>query len=385
MRIGITCYPTYGGSGTIATELGKALAVRGHKIHFISYSLPYRLREFNENVSFHEVSMMAYPLFEYPPYSLALSAKMVEVVEKQDLELLHVHYAIPHAASAYLAKQMLGGVRPKVVTTLHGTDITLVGNDESYFRITKFSIDQSDGVTAVSQFLKSETEERFQIQTPVEVIPNFVDPERFNRSHYRCAKSLFAPKGERVVMHISNFRPVKRIEDVISIFALIRAEIPSKLLMVGDGPLMSLALRTADKMGVSSDTMFLGKQDDVAGLLSIADIFLLPSENESFGLSALEAMSCQVPVIGTNAGGLPEVVEHGRTGWLEKVGDVESMAERGKQLLADDDLREEMGQNARQVALEKFHQDKIVSIYEEYYQRIIFAKRECVPLMKRHC
>jgi len=370
MRIGITCYPTYGGSGTIATELGKALAVRGHKVHFISYSLPYRLREFNENVSFHEVSMMRYPLFDYPPYSLALSAKMVEVVENEDLELLHVHYAIPHATSAYLTKQMLGG-KLKVVTTLHGTDITLVGNDESYFRIAKFSIDQSDGITAVSEFLKRQTEDRFQVQTPIEVIPNFVDPERFNRSHYRCAKSLFAPEDERIVMHVSNFRPVKRIEDVISIFALIRAEIPSRLLMVGDGPLMSLALRTADKMGVSSYTLFLGKQNDVAGLLSIADIFLLPSENESFGLSALEAMSCQVPVIGTNTGGLPEVVEHGRTGWLEKIGDVKSMAERGKQLLTDDALREEMGQNARQVALDRFHQEKVVDIYEKYYTKVI--------------
>lgn len=370
MRIGITCYPTYGGSGTIATELGKALAVRGHKIHFISYSLPYRLREFNENVSFHEVSMMRYPLFDYPPYSLALSAKMAEVVENEDLELLHVHYAIPHAASAYLTKQMLGG-KPRFITTLHGTDITLVGDDESYFRVTKFSIDKSDGITTVSEFLKKETEERFQIETPIEVIPNFVDPERFSGRVPRCAKSLFATKGERIVMHVSNFRPVKRIEDVISIFALINAEIPSKLLMVGDGPLMSMALRTTEKLGVSSDTLFLGKQNDVAGLLSTADIFLLPSENESFGLSALEAMSCQVPVIGTNAGGLPEVVEHGRTGWLAEVGDVESMAERGKQLLTDHRLREEMGQSARQVVLERYHQDKIVAMYEEYYERMV--------------
>ena len=370
MRIGITCYPTYGGSGTVATELGKALAVRGHKVHFISYSLPYRLREFNENVSFHEVSMMRYPLFEYPPYSLALSAKMVEVVEEQDLELLHVHYAIPHAASAYLTKQMLGG-RPKIVTTVHGTDITIVGNDESYFRITKFSIDESDGITAVSEFLKRETEERFQVETPIKMIPNFIDSEKFSRSHRRCEKCLFAPKGEQIVMHVSNFRPVKRIEDVISIFALINAEVPSKLLMVGDGPLMSLALRTSEKMGVSSDTLFLGKQNDVAGLLSIADVFLLPSESESFGLSALEAMSCQVPVIGTNSGGLPEVVEHGVTGWLEKVGDVESMAERGKQILVDHSLREKMGKKARQVAIEKFHRDKIVDIYERYYEEIL--------------
>jgi len=370
MKIGITCYPTYGGSGTVATELGKALATRGHKVHFVSYSLPYRLDEFNENVSFHEVSMMRYPLFEYPPYSLALAAKMVEVVESEELDLLHVHYAIPHATSAYLTKQMLGG-ELKVVTTLHGTDITIVGNDESYFRVTKFSIDESDGITTVSNFLKTETERRFEIQTPIEVIPNFIDPERFARSRRLCERHMFGTEGKRVIMHISNFRPVKRIEDVISVFALIHAEIPSKLLMVGDGPLMSTALRTAERLGVSSDTMFLGKQNDVAGLLSIADIFLLPSEHESFGLSALEAMSCQVPVIATNSGGLPEVVENGHTGWLAEVGDVETMAERGKQLLADNDLREKMGQNARQVAIEKFHQNKVVDMYERYYERII--------------
>jgi len=369
MRIGITCYPTYGGSGTVATELGKALAARGHNIHFISYSIPYRLREFDENISFHEVSMMRYPLFEYPPYSLALSAKMAEVVENQDLELLHVHYAIPHATSAYLTKQMLGG-EPKVITTLHGTDITLVGNDESYFRITKFSIDQSDGLTTVSNFLKRETEEKFQVQTTIKVIPNFIDPEKFSRSQRRCERFLFAPKGEKIVMHISNFRPVKRIEDVIASFALINAEIPSKLLMVGDGPLTSVAIRTAENLGISDDTLFMGKQDDVAGLLSLADIFLLPSENESFGLSALEAMSCEVPVIGTNAGGLPEVVEHGHTGWLAEVGNVAAMAGYGKQLLTDDDLRKKMGQNARQVALEKFHQDKVIDMYEKYYREI---------------
>lgn len=370
MRIGITCYPTYGGSGTVATELGKALAIRGHKIHFISYSLPYRLREFNENVSFHEVSMMAYPLFEYPPYSLALAAKMVEVTEKQNLDLLHVHYAIPHAASAYLAKQMLGG-KLKIITTLHGTDITLVGNDESYFRITKFSIDQSDGITTVSEYLKRVTEERFQTQIPIKVIPNFVDPEHFSRSQRRCAKYLFSPKGEKIVMHISNFRPVKRIEDVISIFALINSEIPSKLIMVGDGPMMSTALKMTEKLNVSSQTIFLGKQNDVAGLLSIADIYLLPSENESFGLSALEAMSCEVPVIGTNAGGLPEVVENGRTGWLADVGDVKTMADKAKQLLTDQNLHEKMAQEGRKTVIEKFHQDKIINVYEEYYRSII--------------
>ena len=369
MRIGIICYPGYGGSGTIATELGKALGVRGHRVHFISYSIPYRLREYSENVCFHEVSMLKYPLFEYPPYSLALSEKIVDVAEKEDLELLHVHYAIPHSTSAYLAKQMLGN-RLKVVTTLHGTDVTIVGSDESYFRITKFSVDQSDGVTTVSEFLKREAEKRFQIQIPVRVIPNFVDPEQFNRSRRCRAKCLFAPKGERIVIHVSNFRPVKRIEDVISVFALINEEIPSKLLMVGDGPMMSLALRRVEKLGISSSVSFLGKQDDVAGLLAIADIFLLTSESESFGLSALEAMSCEVPVIATNTGGLPEVIDHGRTGWLAEAGDIKAMAELGKMLLTDDRLREEMGQNARQVVLEKFRQDRIVSMYEEYYKEI---------------
>ena len=370
MKIGITCYPTYGGSGTVATELGKALAARGHKVHFISYSLPYRLTEFDENISFHEVSTMRYPLFEYPPYSLALAAKMAEVVESENLELLHVHYAIPHAASAYLAKQMLGG-KPKIITTLHGTDITIVGNDESYFRVTKFSIDQSDGITAVSNFLKRETEEGFQIQTPIEVIPNFIDVDKFVRSPRCCERRMFGAMDKHIVMHISNFRPVKRIEDVVSVFALINAEVPSKLLMVGDGPHRSMALRMAEKLGVSSDILFLGKQIDIAGLLSIADIFLLTSESESFGLSALEAMSCQVPVIGTNAGGLPEVVEDGRTGWLAEVGDVEYMAERGKQILTDSELLNEMRKNARQVAVEKFPQDKIVDMYEKYYETIV--------------
>lgn len=370
MRIGITCYPTYGGSGTVATELGKALAARNHKVHFISYALPYRLREFNENISFHEVSMMAYPLFEYPPYSLALASKMAEVVETQKLDILHVHYAIPHAVSAYLAKQMLMG-KIKIITTLHGTDITLVGNDESFFRITKFGIDQSDGITTVSEYLKGVTEERFMPKPPVKVIPNFIDPERFSRSSRRCGKSVFAPNNEKIIMHISNFRPVKRIEDVISTFAIINEKVPSKLLMIGDGPLMSSAINLAERLKVSNHVMFLGKQSDVAGLLSIADIFLLPSESESFGLSALESMSCEVPVIATNAGGLPEVVEDGRTGFLANVGDVQTMAERGIKLLKDDYIRKEMGKASRQAAIDKFHQDKIISIYEEYYERIL--------------
>ncbi|MBD3184355.1 N-acetyl-alpha-D-glucosaminyl L-malate synthase BshA [Candidatus Poribacteria bacterium] len=370
MKIGITCYPTYGGSGTVATELGKALASRGHKVHFISYSLPYRLQKFNENVSFHEVSMMQYPLFEYPPYSLALAAKMVEVVESQDLDLLHVHYAIPHATSAYLTKQMLEG-RPKVITTLHGTDITIVGNDDSYFRITQFSIDKSDGITTVSDFLKKETEKHFNIKTPIEVIHNFVDTNHFRRDRYRCAKSLFALDNERIVMHISNFRPVKRIEDVIFTFAGINSEVPSKLIMVGDGPLMSTALRMVNELGVSDDTLFLGKQSDVAGLLAIADLYLLPSDKESFGLSALEAQSCSVPVIGANVGGLPEVIDHGHTGWLVNVGDVKTMAEYGKKLLTDEKLYQETSEKSRRRVLKLFSQERIIGLYEQYYEKIM--------------
>ena len=370
MKIGMVCYPSYGGSGTIATELGKVLGVRGHQVHFISYSIPYRLREYNENVFFHEVSMMKYPLFEFPPYTLALAEKIVEVAEKEALDLIHVHYAIPHSTSAYLAKQMLNG-KPKIITTLHGTDVTLVGSDESYYRINKFSIEQSDGVTTVSEYLKRETEEKFHIKIPIKVIPNFVDTNCFSHTHRCRAKCLFAPKGEQIIMHISNFRPVKRIEDIISAFALINAEIPSKLLMVGDGPMMSVALRMVEKLEISSSVTFLGKQDDVAGLLPIADLFLIPSETESFGLSALEAMSCEVPVIGTNVGGLPEVIEHGNTGYLVEVGDVKAMAEWAKRLLKDDDLHEKMGKRARQVVLEKFHQDKIVDMYEDYYKEIL--------------
>lgn len=369
MKIGMVCYPSHGGSGTIATELGKALGIRGHQVHFISYSIPYRLREYNENVYFHEVNMMKYPLFEYPPYSLALSVKMAELIEKEKLDLLHVHYAIPHSTSAYLAKQMVNG-NVKVITSLHGTDITIVGSDESYYKINKFSIERSDGITTVSEFLKREAKEKFHLDKPIKVIPNFVDTNLFTKTHRCRAKCLFAPKGERIIMHVSNFRPIKRIEDVISAFKLIHDEIPSKLLMVGDGPMMSSALRLVEKLEISSSVTFLGKQDDVAGLLPIADLFLIPSEMESFGLSALEAMSCEVPVIATNVGGLPEVIEHGKTGFLVDVGDIEAMAELAKKLLKDDELHDKMGKSARQTVLERFNQDKIVSMYEDYYKEI---------------
>ncbi|MGB9597273.1 MAG: N-acetyl-alpha-D-glucosaminyl L-malate synthase BshA [Candidatus Poribacteria bacterium] len=370
MKIGMVCYPSHGGSGTIATELGKALGVRGHQVHFISYSIPYRLREYNENVYFHEVNMMKYPLFEYPPYALALSVKIAELIEKEKLDLIHVHYAIPHSTSAYLAKQMVNG-NVKVITSLHGTDVTIVGGDESYYKINKFSIEKSDGVTAVSEFLKREVEEKFHINKPIKVIPNFVDTNLFTKTHRCRSKCLFAPKGERIIMHVSNFRPIKRIEDVISAFKLIHDEIPSKLLMVGDGPMMSSALRIVEKLGISCSVTFLGKQDDVAGLLPIADLFLIPSEVESFGLSALEAMSCEIPVIATNVGGLPEVIEHGKTGFLVDVGNVSAMAEWAKKILKDDELHDKMGKLARETVLERFNQDKIVSMYEDYYKEIL--------------
>lgn len=383
MKIAMICYPSYGGSGTIATELGKALGLRGHEVHFISYAIPYRLREYNENVFFHEVSMLKYPLFDYPPYTLALSNKMVEVAETYDIDIFHVHYALPHTISAYLAKQILNG-KPKLITTLHGTDVTIVGSDESYYRINKFGIDQNDGITTVSEFLKRETEIRFSPKVPIKVIPNFVDTDKFSPTHRCRAKCLFAPKGERIIMHVSNFRPVKRVEDVLSIFSLINAEIPSRLLMVGDGPMMSQALRQVEKLGLCSHVTFMGKQDNVQDLLPIADIFLAPSENESFGLAALEAMSCGVPVIGSDVGGHPELIEHGKTGFLASVGDVRTMADWAIKLLSDEDFRIEIGRNARNSVLEKFSQDKVVDLYEEYYEQILSQqeKKSDVYLME---
>lgn len=371
MNIGISCYPTYGGSGTVATELGKALAGRGHNVHFISYSLPYRLREFQANIYFHEVMVMPYPLFEYPPYSLALASRMAELAETENLDLLHAHYAIPHAACAYLAKQMVTGRKLKVITTLHGTDITLVGNDRSYYSVTKFSIEQSDGITAVSQFLKDETEKIFSIEGPIKVIPNFVDMDLFRKSIPSCGKGRFAPRGEKIIIHISNFRPVKRIPDLITIFSKIRQKIPAKLLMVGDGPDHSQAQKMARDLGIADYVIFLGKQNPVYQILSLADLFLLPSETESFGLAALEAMSCEVPVIASDAGGLPEVVIHGETGFLAPVGDVDAMANFGLEILGNDKLGKEMGYAARQRVRQNFELGKIVTEYEEYYKKIL--------------
>jgi L-malate glycosyltransferase len=373
MKIGITCYPTYGGSGTVATELGIELAKRGHEIHFVSYAQPYRLPHFLERVYFHEVEIARYPLFEYPPYDLALAAAMHEVALREELDVLHAHYAIPHATSAWIAKQMIGADHPlRVVTTLHGTDITLVGQERSFLEITRFSIARSDGITAVSEYLKRETVRHFGIAPDaIEVVPNFVDTERYARASHPCRRRLLSDEGERVVMHISNFRAVKRVTDVIRTFARIRARVPSRLVMVGDGPERAEAAAEAERLGVQAHVLFLGKQDSVAELLACADLFLLPSESESFGLSALEAMSSGVPVIATRIGGLPEVVAHGVSGYLAPVGAVEEMADAGIALLSDDAHWKETSRAARAVAVEGFGVEAVVPRYERHYRNVL--------------
>ncbi len=373
MRIGITCYPTYGGSGAVATELGLELARRGHEVHIISYASPFRLRgEFTERVTFHEVVPADYPLFEQSPYALALAVKQHEVALREELELMHVHYAIPHAATAWLAKQMLKGQRDlKVVTTLHGTDITLVGQDPSYFTITKFSIEQSDRVTAVSEYLKEETYRAFGcVGCDVQVIPNFVTPAHFHPATDGSCRRALAPAGHKILIHVSNFRPVKRIGDVIKVFAGVRRALPATLVLAGDGPDRDLAEQEVDRLKLRRDVRFLGKVDQVAELLRGSDLFLLPSQNESFGLSALEAMACGVPVIATRAGGLPEVVVEGETGYLAPVGAVDVMIERAVALLEDGAVHERLRHAAVARALE-FSADRIVPRYEELYQGVL--------------
>ncbi|HLQ76198.1 MAG TPA: N-acetyl-alpha-D-glucosaminyl L-malate synthase BshA [Terriglobia bacterium] len=374
MKIGITCYPTYGGSGVVATELGKELASRGHDVHFISYAFPIRLT-LSERIYFHEVEVRTYPLFEYPPYDLVLATKMAEVITRYDLDILHVHYAIPHSISAYLARMMLADRKVPFVTTLHGTDITLVGNDRSYLPITRFGIEQSDAVTAVSKFLQLRTIEEFGTQRPIEVVPNFVDCNVYDRTANQSLRGRFAEDDEAILIHISNFRPLKRVEDVISIFARVRQKFPAKLLMVGDGPERPKAEWLAGTHGISDHVLFLGKQNDMAQLLSMADLMIFPSENESFGLVALEAMACQVPVIASNIGGIPEVVEHGQDGFLFNVGDIDGMSAATIELLERPKLRQEMGQNAREHARRDFCASKIVKRYEELYRQTIASVR----------
>ena len=372
MKIGITCYPTYGGSGVIATELGKELALRGHQVHFISYALPFRLNQFIENIVFHEVEMSNYPLFEFPLYSLALASKMVEVAQYEKLDLLHVHYAIPHASSAYLAKQMLKPVRDlKVTTTLHGTDITLVGLEPSFLPLVKFSIEQSDGVSAVSRFLKEKTITNYEIEKEIDVIPNFVDTNLFKPIENCSFKKHIAPQGEKILIHTSNFRQVKRVTDAIKIFEIVHKEIPSKLLLVGDGPERSDCERLARELNLIDHVKFLGKQDALVEILSASDLFLIPSQSESFGLAALEAMAVGLPVISTSVGGLPELVRHNETGFIAEIGDVERMAKYAVDLLSNQRKYDLFSESSRARAVNKFDKSIVVPLYEEHYNKVL--------------
>jgi N-acetyl-alpha-D-glucosaminyl L-malate synthase BshA len=376
MKIGIVCYPTFGGSGVVATELGKALADNGHQVHFITYNQPARLDFFSENLFYHEVSVSKYPLFDYPPYELALASRLVDVVRFEKLDILHVHYAIPHASAAFMAKQILQtyGVYIPVVTTLHGTDITLVGKDRTYKPVVTFSINKSDGVTAVSENLRKDTYEFFDIENDIRVIPNFIDLKRFNLQAKDHFKRAIAPDGEKILIHTSNFRKVKRTNDVVKIFAKVRAKVPSKLLMVGDGGERSECEQLCRDLGVASDVRFLGKQDAVEEILSVSDLFLMPSQSESFGLAALEAMACKVPVLSSNAGGLPELNVDGVTGFLKDVGDIKGMAERAIYMLEDEARLNQFKENALARAKE-FDLAKILPLYENYYVEVIEKSR----------
>ena len=371
MKIGIVCYPTFGGSGVVATELGKGLAQEGHKVHFITYSQPTRFDFFNENLFYHEVDIRTYPLFEYPPYELALASKMVDVVKYEKLDLLHVHYAIPHASAAYMAKQILKteGIEIPVITTLHGTDITLVGKDASYEPVVTFSINNSDGVTAVSEDLKKDTYEHFNITRDIEVIPNFIDLTRFKKQKKDHFKKAICPNNEKLLVHTSNFRKVKRIEDVLKVFRNILKSTPAKLLLVGDGPERNHMEALCREYQVCEHTRFLGKLEAVEEVLSVSDLFLITSEKESFGLAALEAMACEVPVISTNAGGIPELNIHGVTGFLSNVGDHEDMTKNALHILKDENLPT-FKQNALARAKE-FDITNILPLYENYYNKIL--------------
>jgi N-acetyl-alpha-D-glucosaminyl L-malate synthase BshA len=379
MRIGITCYPTYGGSGVVATELGIELAALGHQVHFISYSQPFRLNGREEGIFYHEVPVSSYPLFEFPPYDLALASRMAEVAEFNDLDLLHVHYAIPHSVSALLARQMLAarGRRLPFVTTLHGTDITLVGLDRSYLPITRYSIQQSDGVTAISSYLKEKTIESFEITRDIEVVTNFVNcdvytPIKDEAQHAESRRRLAAP-NEAILMHLSNFRPVKRLVDVVKIFARVARELPAQLVLIGDGPDRSAAEWLAHDLGIQARVRFLGKQERVNELLPLADILLMPSELESFGLAALEAMACKVPSVATRVGGVPELIDDGETGLLYNVGDVEGMATGVLNLLNDPARLAAMREAGRRTAQKRFCASLVVPQYVRYYERVLAA------------
>jgi len=372
MRIGIVCYPTYGGSGVLATELGIGLSQAGHQVHFITYQKPVRLNSFYQNVIFHEVESLDYPLFEYAPYESSLASKLVDVVKYEKLDVLHVHYAIPHATVAYLAKKILQeeGIKIPVITTLHGTDITLIGINHAFAPVVQFSINMSDGVTAVSESLKEQTLESFDIHRDIKVIHNFINFDRFKKNNKDHFKKAIAPHGEKILIHVSNFRQVKRVGDVFDIFCMINQKIPSKLLLIGDGPLRSELEEKARARPNYEHIRFLGKQDAIEELLAISDIFLLTSEKESFGLAALEAMACEVPVISTNAGGIPEVNINGVTGYLSEVGDVADMAHNALKILENPEIHERFRMQAYEQA-KRFDIQNILPVYEEYYREII--------------
>jgi L-malate glycosyltransferase len=373
MKIGITCYPTYGGSGVVATELGKELAQLGHEVHFISYALPHRLINFVENIFYHEVEVSNYPLFEHQLYSLALTSKMLEVIEYEQLDLLHVHYAIPHATSAFLAKQVLNksGSDIKVITTLHGTDVTLVGLEPSFLPLVKLSIEASDGVTAVSRFLKEKTLTNYNINKEIDVIHNFIDSDLYKPVCNEQFKKHIAPNNEKILIHTSNFRPVKRVGDTIRILKKVNKEIPTKLILIGDGPDRSECERLTRELKLEKDVVFLGKQDGLENLLSVADIFLMPSQSESFGLSALEAMSCGVPVISSSVGGLPELMVHNKTGYIAEFGDVDRMAKYALELLRNKKKINSFSKNSRERAEKVFEKKLIIPQYIKYYEKIL--------------
>lgn len=380
MKIGITCYPTYGGSGAVATELGIELAGRGHDVHFISYAQPFRLGAFHERVYFHEVEMAEYPVLEHPPYSLALAVALHEVAEREELDLIHAHYALPHATSAWIAREMLGGHGPKIVTTLHGTDITLVGLQPSYQAITQFSILKSDGITAVSDFLRRATVRDFDVaQERIDVIPNFINTSIFTPDKEPCHRAALAPDGQKIVMHVSNFRTVKRIPDIITSFKKILESVEARLVFVGDGPDRSRAGALVSELGLQNDVVFLGKHASVDELLSCADLFMLPSESESFGLAALEAMASGTPVVASTAGGIPEVVVDGEAGFLVEVGDIDALARSAVDLLTQDDLHAEMSAGARRIAVDNFSADRVIPQYEECYRAVLAGASESLP------
>jgi N-acetyl-alpha-D-glucosaminyl L-malate synthase BshA len=376
MRIGIVCYPTFGGSGVLATELGKALADKGHTVHFITYQQPVRLDAFHPTIFYHEVTVPTYPLFDFPPYESALSSVLVDVITNEHLDLLHVHYAIPHASSAYMANQILRkkGKNIPYITTLHGTDITLVGKDKMYEAVVTFSINESDAITAVSENLKEETVRSFQIEKEIQVIPNFVDIKRFSHTNKEHFKKMLAPNGEKILAHVSNFRKVKRVEDVIYTFHKVRQAMPCKLLMIGDGPERIHCEQLCRELGACDDIRFLGKQEKLEEILSITDLFLLPSAYESFGLAALEAMGCEVPVVSTNAGGIPEINLHGITGYLTEVGDTDAMAKYALEILSDKTTHDRFKKQALEQA-QRYKLANIIPLYEALYERVLEGKQ----------